>query len=160
MITNQEAILFEQRRFNAVNFALHSESTRHAVADRFGVHPRTIGKWLKSFNDRGNKGLKAKPNKGGQSKMNSSQRRRVEKILLKGPRPYGFDTDLWTCPRIAAVVKNEIGIDYHPDRLRHILHDLGWSVQRPQRQALERNERQVSQWLHYKWPRLKKKPNA
>jgi hypothetical protein len=33
---------------------------------------------------------------------------------------------------------------------------LGWTVQRPQRQAKERDEEAIQHWVAYEWPRIKK----
>jgi hypothetical protein len=33
---------------------------------------------------------------------------------------------------------------------------LGWSVQRPQRQAKERDEEAIQHWVAHEWPRIKK----
>ncbi|MBX7167948.1 MAG: winged helix-turn-helix domain-containing protein, partial [Pirellulales bacterium] len=48
-------------------------------------------------------------------------------ILVAGLLAAGFDSDLWTCPRIAEVVRRKFGIAYHPDHLGRILHALGFS---------------------------------
>jgi putative transposase len=52
------------------------------------------------------------------------------------------------------------GIRYHVDHIGRLLHSLGWSPQRPQRRAVERNEREIQRWVKEEWPRIKKKPHA
>jgi len=54
-------------------------------------------------------------------------------------RSHGYANDLWTTPRIASVIAYEFGVDYHPTHGSRILPDLGWSCQKPERRALERN---------------------
>jgi transposase len=46
------------------------------------------------------------------------------------------------------------------DHIGRLLHSLGWSPQKPQRKAIERNEEQIQQWIKVDWPRIKKKPRA
>ncbi|MBX7167952.1 MAG: winged helix-turn-helix domain-containing protein [Pirellulales bacterium] len=77
-------------------------------------------------------------------------------LLVAGPLAAGFDSDLWTCRRVAEVVRREFGISYHPDHLGRILHSLGFSPQQPQRRARERDEAAVEQWRKSDWPRIKK----
>jgi hypothetical protein len=33
---------------------------------------------------------------------------------------------------------------------------LGWSSQRPQRKASERDEAEIARWVMHEWPRIKK----
>lgn len=36
--------------------------------------------------------------------------------------------------------------------------DLGWSCQKPERRALQRDEEAIARWKRYTWPRIKKSP--
>lgn len=97
-----------------------------------------------------------KPQLGPESKLDAKQRERLRELLLAGPIAAGFSTELWTCRRVAEVVRREFGVDYHPDHLGRILHDLGFSPQKPQRRASERNEAAIARWRSHDWPRIKK----
>nr|WP_241670846.1 winged helix-turn-helix domain-containing protein [Streptomyces lavendulae] len=35
---------------------------------------------------------------------------------------------------------------------------LGWSLQRPERRAVERDEPEIARWIAHEWPRIKKGP--
>ncbi|MFI8829251.1 winged helix-turn-helix domain-containing protein [Streptomyces sp. NPDC053431] len=35
---------------------------------------------------------------------------------------------------------------------------LGWSLQRPERRAVERDEPEIGRWVAHEWPRIKKGP--
>jgi transposase len=80
--------------------------------------------------------------------------------LLKGAQAAGFDTDLWTCPRVAELVQRRFGVEYHVDHVGRLLHDLGWSPQLPTRHSVERDEAAIQRWVHETWPRVKKTPAA
>ena len=41
-----------------------------------------------------------------------------------------------------------------------LLHDLGWSPQKPQRRAAERDEKIIQRWIKHQWPLIKKKPQG
>jgi transposase len=71
----------------------------------------------------------------------------------------GFDTDLWTLERVAVVICQLTGVRYHPGHVWVILrHRLGWSLQRPERRASERDEEAIARWLQQEWPRINKGP--
>jgi transposase len=40
------------------------------------------------------------------------------------------------------------------------MHSLGWSVQKPERRALERNEERIADWKKKTWREIKKKPRG
>ena len=83
---------------------------------------------------------------------------RLEKLLLQGPERLGYETPLWTCPRVAHLIEQEFGVLYHEGHVWKILVLLGWSPQRPTGHARERNEKQIRHWKKKGWSRIKKKP--
>ena len=78
----------------------------------------------------------------------AAQRERLTALLLEGPEAHGFPTPLWTCPRVARLIGDEFGVDYHERHVWKILRGLGWSPQRPVGQARERNEEAIRTWKH------------
>jgi transposase len=60
-------------------------------------------------------------------------------------------------PRVADLIEQEFAVRYHEGHVWKILVGLGWSPQRPEGRARERNEEQVRQWKKQVWPGLKKK---
>ena len=71
-------------------------------------------------------------------------------------RAHGFTTDLWTLPRVATVIERLTGVHYHPGHVWKILGAMDWSLQRPAKQARERDPEKVKFWLTKKWPAVKK----
>ena len=84
----------------------------------------------------------------------------VERALLRGPQRHGFPTDLWTLPRVATVIERLTGVHYHAGHVWYILRGLQWSLQRPTRQARERDESAIRHWVAARWPTVKKTPGA
>jgi hypothetical protein len=62
--------------------------------------------------------------------------------------------------RIAVLIRQRHGVEYHPGHVWHLLDRLGFSCQRPTRRALERNQAEIGRWQRHRWPWLKKKPAA
>jgi transposase len=70
-------------------------------------------------------------------------RRRLQRLLLKGPEQLGYETPLWTCPRVAHLIEMEFGVRYHPGHVWKVLAALGRSPQRP---TGRRDETQIEYW--------------
>jgi transposase len=61
---------------------------------------------------------------------------------------------------VAEVIRRRFGVHYDPSGVWHILRKLGWSSQKPERRARERDEQEIQRWRREHWPRLKKSPPA
>ena len=105
---------------------------------------------------KGARGLESKPHPGRPSRLTPRQKARLERRLLRGARANGFDTDLWTCPRIVDVIEEHFGVQYHVDHIPRLLASLGWSCQKPEKRAVERDEEAIANWIKKDWPRIKK----
>jgi transposase len=68
----------------------------------------------------------------------------------------GFPTDRWTLVRVSELIRKEFDISYHPNSLRRVLDQMGYSVQKPLPRAAERDEELVKAWLEKDWSRIKK----
>lgn len=128
------------------------------VAGKLGVDRRSVRRWKAAYRAKGKKGIEMRPACGRPPKLTEANKDRLERVLLKGARSAGFATDLWTCPRIAKVISERFGVSYHVDHICRLLHNMGWSPQRPARVAIERDESLIAQWIMTDWPRAKKKP--
>jgi hypothetical protein len=84
----------------------------------------------------------------------------LEAVLLAGAVASGFPTELWTLARIATVIRRTFHQRYHPSGVWWVLQRMGWSCQKPERRATQRDEAQIARWRRYRWPQLKKVPAA
>lgn len=145
----------ERRRLRAI--ALLEQGLRpHEVAERVGVDRRSVRRWHRAYRRRGRDGVKARPVPGRPPKLTAVQRRSLVRWILRGPEAFGFPTALWTCQRIVQVIRQRFHVTYHPDHVGRLLRACGFTPQRPQRTARERNDRRVRLWLQHDWPRIKK----
>lgn len=149
----------EQRRFRALQLLGEGHSPV-AVARLMGVDRRSVRRWKAAARRRGSRALAARPAPGRPPRLQPGQKRQLERALLRGAQALGFPSDLWTCPRVAELIQRSFGVRYHVDHVSRLLHGLGWSPQRPQRRAVERDEEGIRQWVKQVWPGLKKKPPA
>jgi transposase len=147
----------EQRRRRGLKL-LKEGLSLNEVGRRMGCAPSSVMRWRDAYEREGKEGLKVRFSPGRPPKLTDSQRRRLVKILLKGAIANGYRTELWTTQRIAEVIKKRFGIRYHRDHVGRLMHSLGWSHQKPQRRAVERDEKRIESWKRKDWPRLKKTP--
>jgi len=145
----------EVRRRLAVGMLAKGMSTRK-VAELIGASESSVKRWKAAWKKGGVAALAAKPHPGRPPRLSSAQLRRLEKLLLRGPIAAGYSTDLWTCPRIAEVIVQRFGVRYHEAHVWKLLRKLGWSCQRPERRARERDEAAIRRWRERDWPRIKK----
>lgn len=129
-----------------------------AVAYAVGTSRASVTRWRQAYEEAGPQGLSAKPHPGGVSRLTAAQRKRLLRLLLQGPRRHGYRTELWTLARVAEVIGVTFGVRYHPSAVWHILRALGWSCQKPDRRARERDEEAIRRWRQEDWPRIKKGP--
>jgi transposase len=127
------------------------------IAHFLGVSLSSVKRWKHAWKDGGIAALAAKNHPGPASKLSSGQKQELVAILKAGPIAAGYSTDLWTCPRIVELVRKKFGVTYHPDHLGRMLHDLGFSPQKPQQVAREQDRQAIERWRAEHWPRIKKK---
>lgn len=126
------------------------------VARIVGATPTTVCRWKKAMRTGGTQALKAKRHPGPRPRLTGRQKLRLKRILVAGPLKAGFATDLWTCGRVAQVIQQRFGVEYHPDHVWRILTGMGLSCQKPERRARERDDLAIKRWRGRDWPRIKK----
>jgi transposase len=135
----------EVRRRIAAKLLLQGKGICEA-AGLVGASPSSVHRWKEALKKGGPDALKAKPHQGRRCRLSGRQKKQLLKILLKGPLAAGFPTDLWSCRRVAEVIERIFGVRYHPDHVWYILRSLGWSCQKPERSARERDEKVIQRW--------------
>lgn len=122
------------------------------VARAFGVHRVSLQRWLRQARIPG--GLDAKPVRRA-SALSDDQLRQLETLLLQGASRHGWPNDLWTAARVKEVLLRHFGVDFHPEYVRKILkRRLGWTSQKPQTKAKERDEDEIRRWKGQEFPRI------
>lgn len=145
----------EARRLQAATLLGQGKSTGE-VARLVGVTSSCVSKWNKALRRRGIKGLKAKPHPGPAPRLSAAHKRRLVAMLKKGALAAGYDSDLWTCRRVRDLLGRTSGVWYDFNHVGRVLHALGFSVQKPEARARERNEAAIARWRTKDWPRLKR----
>jgi transposase len=153
------AAVLESRRHRALRL-LDQGRSLNEVARLLDCAPSSVMRWRDSRDAGGEEALRVRFSPGRPPKLSASERRRLVALLLRGAQAHGYATDLWTTTRVARVIFREFRVRYHRAHVGRLLHGLGWSVQKPERRALERNEERIEHWKRDTWPRIKKKPRG
>jgi transposase len=146
----------EARRLLAGRLLLQGKRVSQ-VALETGAAKSSVSRWNTLLEKEGQEALRARKAPGATPRLTARQKKRLIRILLRGPCKSGYRTELWTCPRVAAVIERVFAVKYHPDHVRKILRDqLGWTCQMPEHQAREKDGEAIERWREKDWPRIKK----
>jgi transposase len=149
----------DARRLQAWHLKLQGWSQRQ-IAVAMGVSEGAVSQWMKRAREAGPDALRRRPPPGAPRRLSLDQLARLPELLHRGPMAYGFRGELWTRTRIAAVIRLEFGVSYHPRHVGRLLDALHWSPQKPTRRARQRNEAAIAQWRDDTWPAIKRGHNS
>ena len=146
----------EGRRLRA--FELKQQGwSQQRIAEALGVSKGAVSQWMKRARDGGGvEALKRRPAPGARPRLSKQQRRKLPELLERGAEAHGFRGEVWTCARVAEVIRREFGVLYHPAHVSRLVRKLGLSLQKPVRRANQRDEEAIERWKEQRWPQLKK----
>jgi transposase len=108
------------------------------VVTELGVPAQTASRWYRVWADGGRAALGGAGRAGRARKLSDAQLAEVEAALAKGPRAYGFATEMWTLARVAEVIVAVTRVRYSQTQTSTVLRErLLWGRQRPARRAME-----------------------
>jgi transposase len=149
---------------------LHARRLRAAELFAAGIHPAEVARqlgvsrqaastWQRRWKTGGASALASRGATGPAPRLSDADLARIDQALRQGATAHGFVGELWTLERIAEVIWRLTGVRHHPAHVWALLrYRMGWTVQRPQRRAAERDQAAVDHWVKVDWPRIKKTP--
>ena len=149
----------EHRRQLAVRRDLEGSSTDE-IAEFLDVAPRTVWRWLALVPEPGLEGLSSRPVPGRPPKLTTTPEKVVRRWLTEDPTKPGWATELGTGPRLAELIRQEFGIRLNPRSLGTWMRTRGFTPQKPQPVARAGDPEEVAGWLKFRWPRIKRRPDA
>jgi transposase len=147
----------EERRMKAA--ALLEKGVHQAeVARQVGASREAVRQWDNLRKKKGLSGLKKAGRAGRKPRLQAKQQDKIIAGLKRGPRSLGYNTDLWTLPRVGDLIKRISGIEFSEVHVWRILRSLGWTPQKPTSRAKERDEEPSATGNATGGHRLKKSP--
>ena len=149
----------EQRRLAAAQELLEGEKSQAQIAEDHGVTPSAVSKWKSTLEKEGIEGLKSTNDEGNQgpdSELDDQDREQLVELLEEGAQAHGWETDLWTSKRVAALIEDQFETDYTPRHCSRILRELGYRPVKPREGAAEKDPEEKVRWLNEEAEQLKK----
>ncbi len=143
-------------RIQGVMLSLEQQSVSN-IAQLLRVHRSSVHTWISLWNEYGAESLYEGYRSGKPRRLSEQDREKLVDIVESGPVAYGLNTGVWTSPIITQIIEEEFGVSYHPGHVRKLLHEFGFSVQRPTTQLVQGDPKQRNKWIRYTYPNLKKK---
>lgn len=109
------------------------------VAENIHMSDRYVRKWVHRYNEAGISGLA--DTRGGYftGYLSDEQKQLVKEILQKSPMDCGFNHSNWTMPLLKLWIDKNLNVNYKTASLYDVVHNLGFTLQRPKKQSCKAN---------------------
>jgi transposase len=162
--TNQVKSMSREQRlgFRQVAHTMWSEGLRApTIAARIGVNRSTVQRWTKTFaaNPATHARAEAKrgPKAGSMAALTPADAVKIQRLIMdKTPDQLKFNFALWTSEAVRDLAAHRFGVKLTRRSIRRYLRAWGFTPQRPQKAARERDDAAVRRWLEEEYPRIKK----
>ena len=144
------------RRCKAILSYLQGKSSG-VVAEMLDVKPGAVVKWIAWYNAGGSDGLRTKKKPGRPPRLTPKDKAKLALMIEQGLRSSKFEAGIWNGPMIGELIRREFGVRYHRHHIPRLLHQLGFSVQRPRKLLAKADLEAQQHWLRVRFPAVKKK---
>jgi transposase len=140
-LTDKEWDAIDDFRFSTTDVRVFRNATmilmsgvgrsKASIAKELGCCPATVDNVRKRYRQQGLAGLRPRKSTGRRSRATPEYRAALRRAMQTQPQTLGYGFTVWSVGRLNAHLKKETGIGFGEDRLRAILHEEGFSFQRP-----------------------------
>lgn len=123
-------------RLHVVLYVLQGASTYEA-ARLYRDSPRAIEYWVHKLLSSGLAGLWEGDRPGRPGRLTSADLERLRKEIRQSPRELGYDQNLWDGLLLSHHLKDQYAVSLGVRQCQRLFHKLGFTLQRPRRQAHE-----------------------
>jgi transposase len=117
------------------------------LAKEVGVHRSAATKWLAWYEADGVEGLRTRISSGRPPRLTLEQRLELTRIVEAGPVAAGFRSGVWTGALVGEWIREHFGVADHPHHIPRMLHQLGFSVQRPRKRLARADAEAQALWF-------------
>jgi len=173
-LTDQEWDALDVFRFSTTDADVFRNATiilmsgagrsKQSIADDMGCCPATVDNVRKRYRQQGLRGLAPGKSSGRRSEATTEYRQALRRAVQMPPQTLGYGFSVWSAARLNAHLRKETGLSFSDDRLRALLHEEGFSFQRPKHTlkgkrdeaAYDQARRQLKRLKKGRWPMLAK----
>jgi len=127
------------------------------LAAELDVTRGSVNRWLQWYEAMGVEGLLTAMPPGPSRKLAEAQRSELTSLVEAGPLAAGYPSGVWTGPMIGDLIENRFGVRYHKHNVPRLLHELGFSIQRPRKRLARADVAAQAAWFRRTFPAIKKK---
>lgn len=127
------------------------------LAAEAGVTRGSVNRWLQWYEALGIDGLLTGVAPGAAPRLTDAQRAELTAVVEAGPLAAGYKSGVWTGPMIGDLIQQRFDVSYHNHHIPRLLHQLGFSVQRPRKRLARADAIAQEHWLRVRLPAIKKK---
>jgi len=147
----------EEIRLRAVQRVQAGESPEKVI-EALGFARACIYNWLARYRAGGWHALRTGDRSGRPKKLSGSQIQWIYKTVRdKDPRQLKFAFALWTRAMISEAIKQKFGVNLSKTSVGRLLHQLGFSCQKPLYRAYQRDPELIEQWKKQVFPKIQKR---
>lgn len=128
-----------------------------AIATEFEVARAAVNQWLRWYDTAGTEALWPRKAPGPAPRLSSAQHGELVAWIEAGPQAAGYTGGIWTGPRIGDLIRRRFGVRYHNHHIPRLLHQLGFSVQRPRKRLARADQAAQAIWLTKRLPAIRRK---
>lgn len=143
----------EEMRFMAVRIFKQGMRVEN-IASGMRLNRSTVFGWMHKYREDGLESLQSTNNAGAPSSLKQTAIFRLIKMLRQPAQDHGFDSDLWTGPRVRILIRKKFGIKFHAKHMPRFLRRIGLVRKTPERRALEQNPKAVKHWQRHALPKI------
>jgi transposase len=119
----------------------------------------SINRWLQWYEADGVDGLRSSKAPGPEPRLTEEQRAELARVIEAGPQAAGYSSGMWTGPMLGDWIRSQFGVAYHNHHIPRLLHQIGFSVQRPRKRLARADAEAQAVWIRERFPAIKKKPS-
>ena len=140
-LTDKQWDALDALRFSTTEVAVFRNATiilmsgvgrsKQSIAKELGCSPGTVDNVRRRYREQGPQGLVPGKSSGRRPRATPEYRAALRRVVETPPQSLGYGFSVWSVARLNEHLKGETKISFSQDRLRAILHEEGFSFQRP-----------------------------
>ena len=136
-----------KRRIKGVAMVAAGKLSREIIARRLKTDSDQVREWIRRYNESGLAGLKDKPGRGNKPTMTARQQKALGQALERSPREAAVNSNIWTGRAAQEYLARKGWFKGSLGGVYAIIHRLGFTLQRPNRQSLEADPKAAKRFL-------------
>jgi putative transposase len=132
--------------------------TKVSIARDLGCSPATVDNIRSRYQEYGREGLWRRKSPGRPSRATAEYRAVLRRTVQTPPQHLGYGFSTWSVARLGQHVKRQTGITFSEDQLERLLHQEGFSVQRPKHTLKGKRDEGAYEQARQELQDMKKKP--